>query len=95
MDETTTTIKAKTVRCDGCTQEFTIDVRADVGEDGGEVMYFVCPHCERRYDVARVSAEGVRLRRQMAVVQKAGGKVDHLRKRYLAQVSKPRAIPVG
>ena len=86
MDATTTTIKPKTVRCDGCTQEFTIDVRADVGEDGREVMYFVCPHCERRYDVARVSAEGVRLRRQMAVVQKAGGKAEHLRKKYFAQV---------
>lgn len=86
MDATTTTTKAKTVRCDGCTQEFGIAVKADVGEDGGEVMYFVCPHCEKRYDVARVSAEGVRLRKLMAKVQRAGGKVEHLRKRYLAQV---------
>lgn len=86
MDATTTTIKPKPVRCDGCQRDFTVDVQAQAGTDGGEVMYFVCPHCEKRYEIAHVSAEGVRLRKQMAVVLKAGGKVDHLRKRYLAQV---------
>jgi len=86
MDATTTQIKPKPVRCDGCTQEFTIDVKAQAGEDGGEVLYFVCPNCAKRYEIAHVSAEGVKLRKQMAVVLKAGGKVDHLRKRYLGQV---------
>lgn len=86
MDATTTTIKPKPVRCDGCAQGFEIDVKAQAGADGGEVMYFVCPHCAKRYEVAHVSAEGVRLRRRMAVVLKAGGKVDHLRKKYLGQV---------
>ena len=86
MDATTTQIKPKPVRCDGCTQEFTIDVKAQAGEDGGEVLYFVCPNCAKRYEIAHVSAEGVKLRKQMAKVQRAGGKVDHLRKKYLGQV---------
>ena len=56
MDATTTTIEPKPVRCDGCREEFTIEVKAQAGADGGEAMYFVCPHCEKRYDVAKVSA---------------------------------------
>jgi hypothetical protein len=51
-------------------------------EDGSETIYFVCPHCQQRYDVCRVSAEGICLRNFITRIQKAGGKADHLKKKY-------------
>jgi hypothetical protein len=51
----------KTVACDQCARQFAIRVRAELTH-GGEVQFFACPHCGRRYEYAFVTAEGVRLR---------------------------------
>jgi len=52
------------VTCDDCRKVFQIYNQADV-VGGGELQFFVCPHCWRRYEYAYVTAEGVRLREKL------------------------------
>lgn len=49
------------VTCDGCRKVFQIRNQAEP-QRGGELQFFVCPHCGRRYQYAFVTVEGVRLR---------------------------------
>lgn len=47
--------------CDGCARRFEIRPQAEIAR-GGELQFCACPHCGRRYEVAFVTLEGVRLR---------------------------------
>lgn len=64
------------VTCDGdggCGQSFEMDFHEELQSDGTALQFFVCPHCKKRYPVAHISKDGLRLRQQM----------DQLRRRKL------------
>ncbi len=69
--------------CDDCAQLFEIRNQAEA-VDGGELQFFVCPHCGRRYEYAFVTGEGVHLRGKLASLRKArsGHDSDKLRRLY-------------
>ena len=48
--------------CDACARRFQVQNRAKRTPDGGELQFFVCPHCGRRYEVAYITRKGVELR---------------------------------
>ena len=57
------------VICDRCRFAFKIQPRQRAVEGGGEEHFFTCPRCETEYLIARITARGVDLRAQMAVVR--------------------------
>lgn len=71
----------KPVTCDACSQQFRPAIVTERATGfvesvfsprpliGGEIWYFACPHCGRRYDVCHISRHGVELRRQMESVR--------------------------
>jgi DNA-directed RNA polymerase subunit RPC12/RpoP len=71
------------VNCDGCGKDFKFQAWAE-STGAGEVSYFACPHCGRRYDVALVTPEGLRLRDLMRQVESIPGWAGNprLRRRY-------------
>lgn len=59
----------KTVTCDHCRKRFTQTVVTERTPGGGEQWHFLCPHCGHRYDVCRISAQGLEFRRQLESVK--------------------------
>ncbi len=53
-----------TVTCDQCSRSLPIENKAERTPEG-ELQYFVCPHCNHRYEYAFVTREGLRLRDRM------------------------------
>jgi len=78
-----------TVTCDKCKEDFSIVPQSEKLTDGGERIYFTCPHCEAEYLTALFSARGVELREKIQVlmpdirqVMKAKGRIpNYLRQR--------------
>lgn len=66
------------VTCDGCGREFRIEPKVKPLKGGGEEHFFRCPNkrCRRRYVTARITAEGVRLRRE---IERARGELGRAR----------------
>lgn len=59
--------KPLTIRCDaGCRKEFTFSkIRTRKVKDGIEKNYFTCPHCKHEYITYYVSAETLKLQKNM------------------------------
>ena len=53
------------VTCEQCDRPFTATVLYEPTDEGGELVCFDCPHCDRRYEAATVTAHGIRLREQL------------------------------
>ena len=51
----------KTVTCEDCRRTFAVRAEAEL-QKGGELQFFTCPHCGRRYEYAFVTLDGIRLR---------------------------------
>ena len=64
-----TPAKTATVTCDKCHAPFVIRNEAQQTTEG-ELQYFVCPHCNHRYEYAFVTTEGLRLRDQLAGIRR-------------------------
>lgn len=62
------------VTCDACGLQFAISPQA-TAVDGGELLYFDCPHCARRYEYVFITRRGVELRRRLH-------EIDRLRKTH-------------
>lgn len=58
-----------TVACGECGHRFVTTVVTERTPGGGEQWHFLCPHCGHRYDVCRISAQGVELRHQLESVK--------------------------
>lgn len=54
--------------CDTCQATFDLEAKAEISAEG-ETQYFVCPACQQRYDVCRITPEGLRLRRRLLDLQ--------------------------
>lgn len=81
MTEPTPT-KTATVTCDKCHAPFVIRNEAQQTPKG-ELQYFVCPHCNHRYEYAFVTTEGMRLRDQLADIRRQRQQHDSARLRSL------------
>lgn len=55
----------KQTTCDTCHTSFAPNVQTTRISGGGEQWHFLCPHCGHRYDVCRITRQGVDLRRQL------------------------------
>lgn len=51
--------------CQWCHRGFTLRVVYAGDDDGGEAVYFRCPHCEHRYPVSYMTARGVAIRERL------------------------------
>ena len=51
--------------CDKCGRSFKPELVDDQLPDGGALRRFACPHCGVQYFVARISARGVALTREI------------------------------
>lgn len=51
--------------CDTCGRAFRPDLEDDSLPDGGALRRFACPHCGHQYFVARISARGVALTKEI------------------------------
>lgn len=63
--------QAPTVICDKCSKPFTIELKERPVSGGGAEQRFRCPHCRTWFPVAYITAEGVRIRRQIKAVEQA------------------------
>ncbi|GIV73554.1 hypothetical protein [Caldilinea sp.] len=59
----------RAVCCDRCGRSFAPQLRERPLRGGGAQQLFRCPHCRHAYVVANITAEGLRLRRQMQVAR--------------------------
>lgn len=62
---------APTVNCDKCGKPFTIALKERPVSGGGAEQRFRCPHCRTWFYVAYITAEGLRIRRQIKAVEQA------------------------
>lgn len=53
------------VRCDECGQDFGARMQAEPTPEGGELWWFRCPHCGRRYDSVRLSSRAIEIREEL------------------------------
>jgi len=51
-------------RCDECGVSFDVDMKEEPQEGGGVVITFSCPN-GHRFDIARISKRGLRLRAEL------------------------------
>lgn len=77
----------KPVRCDGCGKSFAPKLKERQVPGGGAQQLFRCPHCRRTYIVAHITAEGLRIRRQMQTA--SPDQLPELRRRMAAEVRGP------
>jgi predicted Zn finger-like uncharacterized protein len=61
--------QAPTVNCDKCSKPFTIELKERPVSGGGAEQRFRCPHCRTWFYVAYITAEGIRIRRQIKQVE--------------------------
>ena len=57
------------ITCDSCSHRFTPSVVTQRPPGGGEQWHFACPSCGHRYDVCRISRQGIELRSQLESVK--------------------------
>ena len=86
--------------CEGCKKRFTIELKERPLPGGGAQQRFRCPHCGKYYLVANISAEGIKIRQQLRVVEaqlasKPGDEalaveLQRLKGLMAAEVTKPR-----
>ncbi len=71
------------VTCDACKQIFELSAEVEHTPEG-ELQFFVCPHCQHRYDYALITFAGVQLRSQMQAIkhQLKHSSDPRLQKRY-------------
>ena len=78
------------IHCDNCTRRFDVVAQAEPTADGGELQFFVCPHCQTRYDYAIISPTGLRLRAEIHALREQfrnGGWTRELGIRYFELVN--------
>lgn len=57
------------VVCEGCQKRFAIELKERPLPGGGAQQRFKCPHCGKVYNVANISAEGIKIRQQLRAVE--------------------------
>lgn len=57
------------VTCDKCSQPFIPELKERPVSGGGAEMRFRCPHCRAWFYVAFITAEGLRIRQRIKVVE--------------------------
>lgn len=107
--------RANSVTCNACSRRFapaivtervTRFIKSVLSEQiptGGELWYFVCPHCAHRYNVCHISRQGIELRHQLNSIKSqlrlAPNRIDlaqqkeQLQAAYLQEVTS--LIPLG
>lgn len=76
------------VACDECGCAVIPEARETPTDDGGVTMELPCPRCGAVFPVARITAEGVRLRGELQASLRAGdGRAGALRELYEAEVT--------
>lgn len=78
-----------TVFCDECRHQFAPHPTETPIDGGGVIIAFSCPGCGRDYQVAKITARGIRLRDLLAEAVRSGDRrlATRLRKRYQAEVT--------